>query len=645
MLYTYSVTPLKDDHFDERCADIVSLVKNKTVYMPLFQMTLIPEGNPVWDKASKMAELYGRYRDELQKHGVQCGILVQASLGHGYEITRNPFQPKVGLFDGEESYCCCPGDEAFIRHFCGVLKTLAMQHPAALMLDDDFRMMLSVNRGCACPLCMQEFHRRSGTSVTREELAEHIQTHPEDDAWSQIFRDIQHERLVHAAETFREAVDSVDPTIQGINCTSGHICESVSDTNKIWAGKGNPTMVRIPNGTYAPNTVREFSDVMRNAAICGSKLKKHGIEIILAETDTIPFQRYGKSARYLHAQYTASLLEGAKGAKHWITRNRAFEPEAGAAYRKILTEHYGFYEKVAQLADEIHWTGINGFFVEQEKVLFHKEKAWRYHTCNWISKSIERLGLPFYFMETNQGLAVVEGDMIADMTDAQIEKLFSGSVMLDGESAQALTERGYGKYLGIAVSEWKNGHVSGEVFAGKIGAACEKQKNIHQIQICDPAVRTLSYNFREELGTQHRLAPASTLYRREDGKISVVFCGSPDVEFTYYEGFSFLNQNRKEQFLAIMKEANVLPIYCCTDNEVCLRAGYLQDERLLAALYLLGTDPMEEVVLYLEKKPKKITVLQKDGTEEEVSWERIDSDKYRIAVRTEQLNPVVFIIA
>lgn len=60
------MTPLKDDHFEERCADIVSLVKNKTVYMPLFQMTLIPEGNPVWDKAGKMAELYGRYRDELK---------------------------------------------------------------------------------------------------------------------------------------------------------------------------------------------------------------------------------------------------------------------------------------------------------------------------------------------------------------------------------------------------------------------------------------------------------------------------------------------------------------------------------------------------------------------------------------------------
>ncbi len=191
------------------------------------------------------------------------------------------------------------------------------------MLDDDFRLMLKGGQGCACPLHMAEFNRRTGRSMTREELAVHIASHEEDDPLTQVFRDTQRDSLIKAAKAFRAAVDSVDPTIQGINCTSGHLCESVEYTNKIWAGEGNPTIVRIPNGIYAPITVRGFSDLMRNAAICSSKLKKRGIEIILAETDTIPFNRYAKSARYLHAHYAASILEGLKGAKHWLSRSTA----------------------------------------------------------------------------------------------------------------------------------------------------------------------------------------------------------------------------------------------------------------------------------------------------------------------------------
>ena len=51
MLYNYSVTHLKEDHFEERCQDIIDLVKRNVITMPLFCMTLVPEGNPVWDKA------------------------------------------------------------------------------------------------------------------------------------------------------------------------------------------------------------------------------------------------------------------------------------------------------------------------------------------------------------------------------------------------------------------------------------------------------------------------------------------------------------------------------------------------------------------------------------------------------------------
>ena len=605
--------------------------------MPLFSMTLTPEGNPVWDKVGKMAKLYARYRDALEKDGVKCGILVQASLGHGYVITPNPFQCYIGMTDGKEYFSCCPEDENFIKHFCDVLKTLAKERPAVIMLDDDFRLMHRPGRGCGCPLHMEEFNRRTGLNMTREELAAHIASHDENDELTDVFRDTQRDSLIKAAKAFRAAVDSVDPTIQGINCTSGHTCESVIYTNKIWPGEGNPMMVRVPNGIYAPITVRGFSDLMRNAAICGSKLRKHDIDIILAETDTVPFNRYAKGARYLHAHYTASILEGLKGTKHWLTRSAAFEPESGKAYREILAKNYGLYEKLSQLSDEIQWVGINGVFLEQEKVLFKTTSVWRYHTCEWIAKNIERMGLPFYFAEENHGIAIIEDGIIPDMTDSQIASLFQGSVIMDGQSAEDLIQRGYGDLLGVDVKPWEKGNVSGESFDGTINCTCTKQKNLKEIQIINDGVKAISYNYCSKDDQADILAPAVTVYKRENGKLSIVFCGSPDAEFTYGEGFAFLNETRKKQFIELMKEANALPVYCYGDDEVCLRAGYLKDGTLMTVIYELGIDPMKNVLLYLKEKPQNIELMQSDGTTSKVTWEDIGDNLYRIHTRVETL--------
>ena len=408
MLYNYSVTHLKEDHFEERCQDIIDLVKRNVITMPLFCMTLVPEGNPVWDKAGKLVKIFAKYRDALAPHGVKCGIVVQASLGHEYQIEPNPFQKYVNVIDGAERFVCCPEDPAFVEHFCEVMKTLAKEHPAAIML--------------ASPLHMKEFNKRTGLNMTREELTEHIFSHPDDDPLSDVFRDMQRDSLVNIAKAFREAIDSVDPTIQGINCTTGQICESSMYTNKVFAGKGNPTIVRVSNGSYAPLGVRGFSDLMRQGAICKSKLKKAGIDVILSETDTIPFNRYAKSARYLHSHYAASMIEGLSGAKHWLSRAKAYEPASGKAYRDILAENYGLYNRLNELSEEIEWIGCGYGFIEQKKFTFRRESRSRYHECDWILKTFERMGLPFYFTE-NRGKAVFLEDTIgADMTDEEIKE-------------------------------------------------------------------------------------------------------------------------------------------------------------------------------------------------------------------------------
>lgn len=642
MLYDFAVFDLKEDHFEERVRDICDSVKRGSFTIPLFSHVLVPEGDPVWDKATKLAAIFVRYRDALAKEGVPAAILVQASFGHGYDITPAPFDRYVNLVDGRTEYVYCPEDERFLAHFSDVLRTLAGTKPFAIMLDDDFRLMLRPGHGCACARHMAEFNRRAGTNMTREELFAYFKTHSMHDPLARIYAETQKDSLIKAATAFRAAIDEIDPSIQGVNCTSGHICENVVYTNKIFAGKGNPTMVRMSNGIYAPYAIRGISYTFANAAIHAAKLKKHGIDIILSETDTIPFNRYAKSARYLHAQYAASLLEGARGAKHWLTRGICFEPASGKAYRDILATHRPFYERLAALAPDIHWVGVNSAFIEQTDFPFATEDVYPcdYHPHTWVTKNFEEMGIPFYFSDKTEKASFLEGSIVDDMTDAEIETVLAGSVFLDGESAEALCRRGYGDLIGVAVSAWDGGMIHAEVFGETDDVRCSLQKNVRRLTPTDPSTQILSYNYLKVDGGISRRGAAVTKLKRADGKISVVFCGSPDAAFNYMEGFSFLNETRKAQFVSLLREAGALPVYAMGDAEICMRAGYLSDGSLFVFALPLGVDPSDVLPLALEKEPASIAAISPDGEELPVAFTKMADGEYELAVRCEPLYPI-----
>lgn len=641
MLYSFSVTPLEENEFENRVNAIIEDVKSGAITTPLFSMSLVPEGNPVWDKVGKLAKIYSRYREKLLESGIESAILVQSSLGHGYPITPNPFSRYLNLTDGQEISVCCPLDEGFIEHFSGVFRTLAALKPAAIMLDDDFRLMMRQGYGCACARHLAEFNRRAGLNMSREELYRHLTSHKKEDRLARIFAETQRDSLIKAAKAFRAAIDSVDAKIQGINCTSGNICESVEYTNKIFAGKGNPTMVRIPNGIYAPINVRGFSDLMRQGAICKTKLRRAGIDIILSETDTIPFNRYAKSARYLHSHYTASMLDGLCGAKHWLTRMSAYEPKSGAAYREILAKHKGMYEKLTELSDKIKWVGANSAFVEQFDYDFSSPEKSRHHTNVFAEKVFERMGLPFFYSDEKENATFLEGDIVTDLSDEKIEELFRGSVFLDGYSAKMLYERGFGHLLGVSVAEWDLGTVSSETYDGTLHTCSTKQKNHKKLTVTDEKTEVLSHNCLRQDGKAKLLAPAVTVLERGEGKITAVFSGTPDAEFNYMEGFAFLNETRKAQLISLLKRADALPVYIDGDAEICLRAGLLPSGELLLAIFELGTDPLDELTLFLKKEPQSIETMLPSGSYAPVDFKKSGENLYTLKTRVETLYPVI----
>ena len=641
MLYNYSVLPLFEDHFEERVASIVNDVKTGAITTPLFIMSLVPEGDPVVDKLKPLEKSYIRYRDALLDEGIECAILVQSSLGHGYKLTPAPFRRIVNLNTGATFDAYCPEDEGFIEYMKDIGSRLAALKPKAIMLDDDFRLAYRPGGGCACPYHIAEFNHRAGTDMTREALYRNLSEGGFKNPFGRIFAEVERDSLVKLAEAFRSAIDEIDPSIQGINCTSGFYCEAVQYTNKVFAGKGNPTIVRLPNGIYAPESVRRISDLFLRTAVCKARLKRAGIDLLLSETDTIPFNRYAKSARYLHSQYSMCLLEGLSGAKHWLTRTSSYEPSSGVEYRRILAKHRGLYEKLSEIGTAgIDWVGVCSSFTEMETPYWNMPcYSLEQSVGRWVVKNIEAMGLPFYFAEGAAPAAFLDGCQVHLMTDEQIEEIFRGSVFLDGDCAKALYDRGFGHYLGVEVVDWDLDYPSAEAYDDEATLRSSVQKNPKHLKVIADGVEVLSNNIKLIGSLKTILSPAVTKFKRSDGRITVVYCGSPNASFVYTEGFSFLNETRKAQFVSLLTEAGALPVYAVGDDEICMRAGYLPCGSLFAALLLLGLDPMECVRLKCDREPSKIFRYNEDGSESAVAF-RMDGETVVIEEKLEPMYPL-----
>ncbi|MBE6611972.1 MAG: hypothetical protein E7632_05730 [Ruminococcaceae bacterium] len=618
-LHLYSIMPLDMDHIDEVCEDIRQQYESGVSNYPLLKMTLVPEGNPPADKVGQLCRKYDAYREKLTAMGIPSGILVQATIGHGWKLGAPfPYQRYTNFTNGAETNTVCPMDEGFHDYLFHIFSTIAAHNPDCVMVDDDFRLMGRPGLGCGCPLHMAEFNKRAGTAFTREELWSIIDTgaaHSED--YGKIMQAVQRDSLIEAAKVMRRGMDSVNPALPGSFCCVGNSTEYAADIAKILAGEGNPIVVRVNNGNYLANGGRNLSNAFLRAAHQIAKLRGK-VDVILAETDTCPQNRYSTGAMQLHAHFTGTILEGAAGAKHWITRLAAYEPECGKAYRKILAKNRGFYEELAALVPSLKWRGCR-IPVSAEPGLFYSKKRASAAT-GWSQCVLERLGIPFFFSADEGGAVCLNGNADRMFDDEQMKKVLAGPVFLASDTAVNLIKRGFGEYLGVDVRDWNGAAPSSEKLSVN-GNKCGVQVGARELVILSDDVREDSgvYNSVDKENYTY-LFPGTTVYKNALGGTAHVFCGTPAAGFNLTEAFSFLNISRKKQLVRMLSDAGELPAYCPSDAEIYMRAADMEDGGLFAAIFNIGLDPMDETEIVCEREVSRIERLMPDGSRRPVDF-------------------------
>lgn len=641
-LYSYTIMALDTEHLEEICQDIKEQYEKGIADCALFSMTLVPEGNPPSDKVTILCKKFAKFQKRLGEMGLTSGILVQASVGHGWILGEMfPYQSHVNFTDGVATRSVCPYDEGFKEYIYKVMATIASYNPACVMVDDDFRTIWYKGEGCACPLHMAEFNKRAGTSITDRELWKIVNEKTEiSKKYTDIFIDVQRDSLVETARVMRAGIDSVNPKLPVSYCCCGNNAEFAYEIASILAGKGNPVTVRINNGNYTPQGTRFFSRVFHRAATQIAKLKGK-VDILLAETDTCPQNRYSVGAQGLHTHFTGSILEGVSGAKHWITRLIAYEEKSGIAYRKILGKYRGFYEKLAELQPSLKWRGCRIFVPSAPDFTYGRVKeewdGWSYYV-------LERLGLPMYFSSENGGVLCLEGDVDTRLSDGEIIEALKGTVVLASDTALNLINRGFGKYLGVNVRKW-NGKQPVREIIGVNGKHTKIQDKI--MEIIKASDETVAYSYvytTTDYESYEKLFPGVTGYTNELGGNVFVFCGSPTSEYSISSGtFSFLNYSRKEQLIDILSKTGEMPIYFPGDEEVYLRVADMSENKLFCAVFNLGFDTIDKIELVCDFEAKRFTLLTSDGEEKEIEFDK-ENNKYILNASVKTLDPVVVFV-
>jgi len=619
--HSYTIVPLLREYAEEICQDAAEQIQTGVADCALFSMPMAPEGIPPIDKAGILCGTFDVMREKMAEKGAPCGILIQATIGHNYYQNKTfPFTRYTQLTDGKEINTCCPYDEGFRDYIRSALRTAASHRPAVIMVDDDFRLLARPGKGCACPRHMAALNRRMGTNITREILWEEIQKEsPLGIRWKEQFIQVQRESLLLAAKAMREGIDSVDPSIPGCFCACGDSAEFAGEIAKILAGEGNPSVVRINNGFYCKPGFKGMSQISCRAA-SQIQLLKDTADILLAETDTCPQNRYSTGAYVLHSHFTASILEGAAGAKHWITKMNEFEPECGKAYRAVLKKYRGFYDRLMALTPTLRWVGCGIPLRSKPDYGFGAGMSDGWYAC-----TLERLGLPIYFTTDPTGPVFLDEFGADAFTREEILNFFARGAVLSVKALERLNAMGYEAWTGVRSQSWEGEKPEFERVLPD-NRKCSLQKELRQLIPVAEGVRADSWVYSCTDGkTENPLFPGSTVFRNPAGGLTAVFCGTPKTEYNFREAFSFLNATRKKQLVRLLREMGALPAYYPEDAEIYFRAAEMEDGGLFCVLFNIGPDPLEEIPLCLDRSAKRILRILPDGRLGECGF-RVDGE-------------------
>lgn len=650
-IYIVDVEPGDAVSSAARTRELVTLTRAPSV---AFMATAVPNGENLADRLEDWVGRFSVLQQGLAGLPVSVGILVQALIGHGdrqQTVEAVPYQKIVGDDGVECRESFCPLDEGFQAYTRTLIQSLARAAPAFMMIDDDFRIAFHspANKGCMCPLHLRRFSELTGTKWTRESLLSTLRDPKRTDTrirWEEVKRD----SLVELAAVIRSAIDAVDPSIPGSLCTviaEAHFAAPIAEA---LAGRHQP-LVRIHNATYLENGHKGFATLLTRTRHQIARLRPD--TIVLTEADTCPHSRYSLSVKTNFAHITATTLYGCHGAKYWFVKGDEEGAEDTAPFAEMLSRARPFFDEVAKIRDCADWIGprVAARMEEVYRKPWDQQRPLESPSDDWGSRVFGRMGIAFAVTDAPAASiatpCAMSGTAPFGFDDKEILGALRGPVLLDGEAAWHLCERGFSKHLGVRVDRATSAataelmHVipesdrTTETSTGLLGGGR------YLLEVTSPSTRVVASFVSGSRGRYTKGTPALSWHENESGGRVAVYGLSMKANIEWV----FFNRKRKRQLLETLTwiGRGTGPVVAETDLDAVLLHARDRSDAALQYIALLDLNPDTVEGFTFRLPGSNVATVERLSTSGR--WQRIgfttDGDRVRCVVDAPTMEPLI----
>ena len=607
-------------------------------------------GYPAESAWKSEAEKFYRIKTALQPLNIECGWLVGTTIKAGRD---KRFKPMIKADGSETPFSSCPLDENFAERFSANIANFAkIAEPKFIMFEDDYSITASTfSEGCFCEKHLAAFAERCGKYYTRAELngifsektAKSLELRKE-------FRRLSADTLANLAGRVRAELDKSTPEIPLGLWQSGGLNDDGDATESIinaMAGKSHVPAVRVAGSFYNGGNVLEIPTVLFNLLYAKQHLDK--ATDVYQESDSFPHTRYYISGKRLSAMFAVGVSYGSMGSIYHARGHLDDGNEEtcyGAEYKKES-------KRLNALYNTLNGCKTVGVGVEFDPFYNTVENV---RVPLWV-KALSRFGVPYTTLESK--VLFMDRVQAAYCSDKMIKKALSGGLIVDGDAARILCERGYGEYLGVSVggdiAEEKNLRydlLAREVICDKY-AEKGKGKRMHaahilstvgngkmlKLTVKNDGCEILSENYD---GFGNCISPAMTRFINSLGGRVVVTGLTLDWNYSQ----ALFNYRRQRLFIDLIRWCGGdIP---CVHNEPDIftivnepKDGATKDFYGIITLLNLSEDNVDGINLRLPTKWRKKPIKKLDASGKWIAINALATeDGVKIGEKIEYLSPV-----
>lgn len=624
----FNIVPLPQDNAKQLAADCVEYARRTGNRVCLCSMTLHPEGKPAMDKPLRNFEKYRQLKEALKGTDVRLGILIQSIMGHWPRVDREiePWMRTVNI-DGD-LVRFCPLDPGFADYIRTIGRMCAAEHPAFVLGDDDIRAS-APKAECFCERHRRLFCERMGRDFSAEEFRKAVKDSKGGEKAHEVFVGLQLEMVDRICRLLREGIDSVDPTIPAGTCMSWMGRHYNDRAAKAIAAKGQRPVMRLCTANYFETRLDHYPwNVLKTLALAA---QFKDTTDLLDESDTCPHNYWSKTAVALHAHLVTAMFAGLKGAKLWYVGMHKGTRPVNAGYLDTLAANRSFYETLFRELEGSSFLGLaapcQARIPADPFPAYLEEAHWR---DSFITHLAGQFGVPFqatFDLDRKDAVySLSDAREVALFDDAELKRILSGRVLVDGAGAVELVKRGCADLIGCEATPAAKGFNAERLTAtgGRVNLQPAAKPALLKAKPGTGVLSELGYVPFAGSPDFDVIAPGATVCTNALGG-TVVVTAYPHDCVSWYKH----NEARKDWFVACLDAANgaPLPFVCGNAQPVLTLAKRLTGGGHLVVVYNLCFEGMDRTSLRLPAAATKVELLGADGAWRPLAFQR-EADGY-----------------